>query len=507
MLDLLPLSPTWVLAGLFAVLSYWFLVWPFSTFKKLGIPGPKPVPLFGNYLGYRKGMGNFDQECYQKYNKVYGFFEGQQPILMVGDLKLVREITVKKTNIFQNRRDLAGRGEIFGASVAALKDDDWKRVRGVISPTFSTGKLKQMSPHLERCAANFISKLDENCQDGTVFDMKKLTGAFSLDVTSSTAFGVDVDSLNNPDNPLVWSAKNMFDFSFYNPLVLIVILFPQLAWILEFCGVNFMNKKSITYFSDAVDHAINMKREVSDKERPPDFLQLALAAHNEELDNGVSANTAKWGISKKEIKGNAVLFWAAGYESTSNTIALTAYNLALHQEAQDRCIEEIDAVIKKHGVLDYKAIHELPYLEMCINETLRIFPSTTRIDRVAKEDVDLDGIRIPAGMLVFVPVWSIHMDADIWPEPEEFRPERFSKEAVAARDPYAYLPFGSGPRNCAGMRLSLLELRFSLAKALEKFRFVTCKETVIPVRFKKSMLNQIDHEVWLKVEARTPTHA
>ncbi|XP_035693884.1 cytochrome P450 3A29-like [Branchiostoma floridae] len=509
MLALLPVPPTWVLlVGLFTVLFYLFLVWPFSTFKKLGIPGPKPIPLFGNYLDYLKGTNLFDQECYNKYNKVWGIFEAQTPILMAGDLKLVKEITVKRTNIFQNRRDLGGRGEIFSASMAALKDADWKRVRGAISPTFSTGKLKQMSPHVEKCANDFVSKLAENEKEGTMFDMKWISGGYALDVISSTAFGVQVDSLNNPDHPLVTSAKTLFVFNFFNPLILIVFLFPQLAWLLEVCGVSFMNRKSINYFSEAVDNAISMRKAkqadgASDEARPPDFLQLMIEAHNAELDNGVSKDTFKYGVSKREIKGNAVLFWVAGYESSSNILSLTAYNLALHQDVQDKAIEELDAVIRKHGKLDYKAVHELPYMEMCINETLRLYPTALRIDRVCTEDVDIHGVHIPAGMLCFVPVWTIHHDPDIWPEPEKFRPERFSKEEVEARDPYAYLPWGSGPRNCAGMRIAQLELRFAMAKALEKFRFFPCEKTEIPVRFKNSFIHQVDGGVWLRVEART----
>ncbi|XP_066267797.1 cytochrome P450 3A29-like isoform X1 [Branchiostoma lanceolatum] len=505
MLDLLPFSPTWMLVGQCGVLLYLYLVWTYSTFKKMGIPGPKPLPLFGNYLAYGKGVHLFDKECYEKYNKVYGYFEGRLPNLMVGDLEIIKEITVKEINKFTNRRTFDGQGEIFDQSLLSLKDADWKRVRSAITPTFSSGKLKQMAALVERCADGLVAAMAENEQKGTSFDVKRLAGGFTMDVISCTGFGVDVDSLHNPDHPLVTSAKSFFVFSFYNPLVILIFLFPSLAGVLARFGVTFFPKKSLDYFCEAVDTAISMRKSQAtgtDKKRV-DLLQLMLQAHNEELDKKGANDAPKHGISSMEIKGNAITLWLAGYETTANTLTLTLYNLAMHQEAQDKVIEELDALLEKRGKLDYEAVHDLPYLEMCISETLRMYPAAMRFDRICKEDTEVKGLHIPAGMIVNVPVYPIHYDADIWPEPEKFKPERFTKEEKEARDPYAYLPFGSGPRNCVGMRLAQLELKFGLAKVLQKFRVVTCDKTPIPVKLKNTLGNQIEDDVILKVEART----
>ncbi|KAI8515236.1 Cytochrome P450 3A4 [Branchiostoma belcheri] len=503
MLELLPFSPTWLLVGLCVVLFYLFSTWPYSTFKDLGIPGPKPAPLVGNYFSYGQGVGKFDQECYKKFNKVWGIFEGRQPILLVGDLELVKDITVKEANTFTNRRIFEGQGELLGNGLTILKDADWKRVRSAISPTFSSGKLKQMALVVEKCADNFVANLDENAKNDVQFNLKDLAGAYTMDVISGTAFGVDVDSLHNPDHPFVANAKKLFEFNLFNPVVVILFLFPKMAKVMGKFGFSLFPKSVITFFSSAVDNVIDMRNTKEDEAKRVDFLQLMLKAHNKELDGEVPKDMVKQGVSKTEIKGNAVLFWVAGYETTANTISLTAYNLAVHPELQDKVIEEVDTVIQKRGKLDYEAVNEMHYLDMCVSETLRMFPAAQRFDRVCKEDTEVKGLHIPAGTIVNIPVYPIHYDEDIWPEPERFRPERFSKEEKEARDPYAYLPFGSGPRNCVGMRLALLELKFALAKALEKFRFVTSDKTVIPIRIKNTLGNQIEGGVWLKVEART----
>ncbi|XP_078614493.1 cytochrome P450 3A24-like [Branchiostoma floridae x Branchiostoma japonicum] len=505
MLDLLPFSPTWVLVGLCAVLFYLYMVWPYSTFKDLGIPGPKPVPLFGNYLSYGQGIPKFDKECYQKFNKVYGIFEGRQPILMVGDLELVKDITVKEANTFTNRRILEGQGEFFDGGLLNIKDADWKRVRSAISPTFSSGKLKQMALVVEKCGDNFVANLENNAKQGVAFDLKDLSGAFTMDVISGTAFGVDVDSLHNPNHPFVANARKLFDFNLFNPILIVLFLFPQLAKIFSAMGLNMsvFSTKALEFFGAAVDNVLDMRGSNEEEAaKRVDFLQLMLKAHNEELDKEVPKDVVKHGVSKKEIKSNAVLFWIAGYETTANTISLTAYNLAVNQEAQDKVIDEVDSIIEKRGKLDYEAVNEMPFLEMCVNETLRIFPAAQRFDRICKEDTEVKGLHIPAGTIINIPAYAIHHDPEIWPEPEKFKPERFSKEEKESRDPYAYLPFGSGPRNCVGMRLALMELKFALAKALQKVRFVTCDKTVIPIGIKNTLGNQIEGGMWLKVEAR-----
>ncbi|KAI8510739.1 Cytochrome P450 3A4 [Branchiostoma belcheri] len=532
MFELLPFSSSWGLVGLFAVLLYMYLVWPYSTFKKLGIPGPNPVVLFGNYLSYGK-VGNLVKASGEELMQPRA-----EPAPTAIDWTPGYSFQVKSAECF------VGQGETLSGGLFGTKDADWKRVRSAITPTFSSGKLKQMAAHIERCADGFVSNLAEKAEQGTEFDLMEFSGAFAMDAISSTAFGVELDSLHNPNHPFVTNAKAVFDVSFFNPVT--VILCRQDS------GASWGDPVSAgadKIFGEAVDNVIDMRGSNNEGAKPADFLQLMLKSHNEDLDKEVPSNIIKHGVSKKEIKANAVLFWAAGYDTTANTISLTAYNLALNQEAQDKVIQELDSVIDKRGRIDYESVQEMPYLEMCINETLRLFPAAQRIDRVCKEDTDVKGLHIPAGTVVNVPVWAIHHDADIWPEPETFKPEsrgsyvpdkelvylranrqtlnrdggrhrlsgtydplrvsnvtsrklQFTKEEKEARDAYAFLPFGSGPRNCVGMRLAMLELKFVLAKALEKFRFVTCDKTVIPVRIKNTLANQIDGRLWLKVEAR-----
>uniref|UniRef100_A0A8C5RXT1 unspecific monooxygenase n=1 Tax=Laticauda laticaudata TaxID=8630 RepID=A0A8C5RXT1_LATLA len=124
---------------------------------------------------------------------------------------------------------------------------------------------------------------------------------------------------------------------------------------------------------------------------------------------------------------------------------------------------------------------QLEYLDMVLNESQRIYPLGGRIERVCKMDVEINGITIPKGTVMMIPPLILHQVPEYWPEPEEFRPERFSKENKENIDPYTYLPFGAGPRNCIGMRFALVTMKVAIAVIMQCFSFRVCKETPIPL--------------------------
>uniref|UniRef100_A0A4W5R7K2 Cytochrome P450, family 3, subfamily A, polypeptide 65 n=1 Tax=Hucho hucho TaxID=62062 RepID=A0A4W5R7K2_9TELE len=114
------------------------------------------------------------------------------------------------------------------------------------------------------------------------------------------------------------------------------------------------------------------------------------------------------------------------------------------------------------------------------NKSLRLYPIMLRLERVAKKTVEINGIVIPKDCVVLVPTWALHRDLEIWSDPEEFKPERFSKENKESIDPYTYMPFGAGPRNCIGMRFALIMIKLAIVEILQSLTFSVCDETEYP---------------------------
>lgn len=123
--------------------------------------------------------------------------------------------------------------------------------------------------------------------------------------------------------------------------------------------------------------------------------------------------------------------------------------------------------------------------------------------RTASKDYKMPNtnLTIPKGTLTMIPVYAIHMDPEIYPEPKKFDPERFSEENKRNRHPCAHMPFGDGPRNCIGLRFGLMQTKIALINLLINFKFLPSARTTIPMEFDfNSIILAPKDDMWLKVE-------
>ncbi|CAL1278466.1 unnamed protein product [Larinioides sclopetarius] len=211
-------------------------------------------------------------------------------------------------------------------------------------------------------------------------------------------------------------------------------------------------------------------------------------------------------LSIDELVAQSVIFFTAGHDTTASTLAFATYFLALDQDIQDRLRTEVDSAVEENdGELTYESIQSMKYLDNIISETLRIYPVAVRLERHTEADYKLGdtGITIPKGMLVSIPIFAIHRDPKLWPDPEKFNPERFTPEERAKRDPYSYIPFGAGPRNCVGMRFALMQIKVCLAHIISNFKISRCPQTKVPLEFNMGQQGLLQpKEIVVRLEIR-----
>ena len=179
----------------------------------------------------------------------------------------------------------------------------------------------------------------------------------------------------------------------------------------------------------------------------------------------------------------ALVFLLAGFETTATLLTYVTYELALQPDIQQRLCDEANAAFDENGEISYEVLAKLPLLDAVLSEGLRLHSPALKLQRVASTDYKLGdtGITLEKGTTIEIPVYAIHHMEEYFPEPYKFNPDRFMPDNRDNIKPYTYIPFGSGPRNCIGMRFALLEAKLCLAHMMRKYKFFRTDQTSVPL--------------------------
>ncbi|XP_070562972.1 1,25-dihydroxyvitamin D(3) 24-hydroxylase, mitochondrial-like [Ptychodera flava] len=170
-----------------------------------------------------------------------------------------------------------------------------------------------------------------------------------------------------------------------------------------------------------------------------------------------------------EIYANATELLAAAVDTTSNTFLWVLYCLAKHPHVQESLYEEIKRVVPTGESPTHEHVNRMPYLKAVLRETMRVYPPVTQIGRILDRDVIIRGYRIPAKTVIGSNVWLIGQDPANFPDPLEFRPERWIRKENEQFYGFKALPFGYGPRMCIGKRLAELEIHLATIRVCDQF--------------------------------------
>ncbi len=174
------------------------------------------------------------------------------------------------------------------------------------------------------------------------------------------------------------------------------------------------------------------------------------------------------GMDDDLIRDQLLTMLIAGHDTSTALLSWTLYLLGKHPDSLHQVQAELDAVLGSQAPTAETVI-ELRYLEQVIEESLRLYPPIHLGSRVAAEDLDFQGHTIPSGTRVMYSIYLTHRMKQYWDEAARFNPERFSAEGNRLRQPYTYLPFGGGPRNCIGAAFGRIEAKLVLARILQQF--------------------------------------
>ncbi|XP_050023289.1 cytochrome P450 3A8-like isoform X2 [Dermacentor andersoni] len=453
-------------------------------FRRYGIPGPAPSILFGNWRQLKEDRLEVMDDWIREYGKVFGFYEGEIPIVVISDLDMIKECFVKQADVFRDRMPLIIEVEPVKSSLLALRGDEWKKVRSLLNPTFSSAKMKLMSQVMNACADTLVEVMSERlAADQDIIDVTESSQALSMDVITKCALAWQVDCQRNVDDPTLRCLQKIFlqvDQRMMTSAVAIPILRKIYAWIFPLVTYG----KLLLQISDNLRNVIAVRSAKNEgKQRSSgDIIQLMLDSRIEAAQQGID----KVEITDRHLVANCFVFLAAGFETTATTLAFLLYELARHPEEQDKLYQEVKYQLTESSVhLGYDDVQKLKRIDAVISECLRLYPPIVLFTaRVCARDTPISGYTVPASAHIILPTWHVHHNPNIWPEPHKFIPDRFLSDTGQGerRHAAAYVPFGLGPRECIGRRFALLELKTVLAKLVRTYVFSLCDETDEPMK-------------------------
>lgn len=404
---------------------------------------PRLEWLWGGALGLRR-----DVLAYYRHCEAQGGFVRTHvwrlPLCVVTAPDLIEDVLVRKQRCFIKSGALRSTQLAFGQGLLTSDRELWRRQRRTIQPAFHSQRIERYRALMKAATRRLV----ESFGDGGVRNIHHDMTELCFEVLARSLFGEEMTEAR----PLVAAAAEALH-AFHHMHAQWIGAFGGLA----FAGVRAVStalgrpdfvadptllptpygrqfRQAVAALDGYVARLIQRRRGETPGE---DFLSLLLTSQDQ----------AGAPLDDRQIRDEVVTMFLAGHETAAASLTWALYLLATHPLAAERvaCAMESDDETGR-AVLD-----------QVMREGLRLYPPAYRISRTAVETCDIGGFLVKAGTEVMIPQWAVHRSARFFPEPDAFRPERWTAEFTARLPKFAYFPFGGGSRTCIGNAFAEVE--------------------------------------------------
>ena len=433
---------------------------PLRAFDSL--PGPKGLPLVGNLFQLRETDQHLVMEDWaDDYGSMYRIQLGPYRILMVADPDLVEEAFKRRPDTFRRMSTVEGiaRG-LNAAGVFTAEGDEWRRQRKVVVQALTHGHLKHFFPTMMRIVERLKRRWEQAADEGREIDLLDDLTRFTIDVTSTFAFGQDLNTIEGHEGALEQQIGEI-------PKALsrrVTALLPY--WKLVKLPADRSLERALVGIHDTLGRLIRdaRKRLAEDPglaQRPGNYIE-ALVAQSE-----------GGGFSDEDVTGNVMTLMLAGEETTARALAWLIHFMCERDDLRQTLREESDAVLGADTLLEDFAAHpRMVRIEAAALEAMRLKPAAPVLRLESLHDTVLGDVSVPARTPVFLltrhasiraqaATGAAAFDLDRW-----IKPDGTALEAGAAK---AFFPFGAGPRFCPGRFLALLEIKGVISMLCRNF--------------------------------------
>ena len=375
---------------------------------------------------------------------------------MVNEPKWVRHVLVDHADRFPKGEMLCAMMKpLVGDGIFISSGDLWKRQRRMIDPAFEQTRLQTAFPLMMDAVEAMERRLDA-LPEGAPLRTDVETTHVTADVIFRTIFSepIEADAADR-----VFAAFEQFQETAPS------IGMWRAAGILPWFSLRRLRAgRAAREIRDLLQGLIRRRVAETEQDPPPeprDILDSLIAARD--------ADSGK-GFTVTELVDQVAVLFLAGHETTASTLAWALYLVAMCPEVQDRLHREALEVLGQ-GRPEYQHVSRLKFTRDVFRETLRLYPPAPFLPRRSTETECMRDKTVPPGSAVVVSPWLIHRHRTFWDRPDIFDPDRFRTENAKESMRSAYLPFGQGPRVCAGAAFAMQEATLILACLLRRYRF------------------------------------
>lgn len=450
-------------------------------------PGPRGWFVFGNVplpggdwlAGFERAARNFGDVVYFQFLHV--------PMTMLVHPDDIESVLLTDPANVHKSRDYRALSKVLGHGLLTSEGEEWRAQRKMLQPAFRRENILSYAPVMSECAVRMMARW----HDGETRDLHQEMMALTLDIVARALFGTDVSSSTARVGSALETAMKQFT-RIAGWAFLLPDGFPV-------PGTRRMRRARLEL--DKIIYGIIRERRAHEEKsyagNSRDLLGALLQIRDE----------ARRPLSDLQLRDQLMTLFLAGHETTAIALSWTWYLLATNPDAERKLHAELDDVLRGRAPVA-EDLPRLPYTEMVIKESMRLYPPAWGIGRQSRTEFNVGGYTLPARTNIFLIPWVTHRDARFFPEPEKFIPERWrddvlknpaadveqgevssannlgaelsSKQRCPAvdysaqnqrRPRFAYFPFGGGPRVCIGAGLAMMESTLLLATVAQRFRF------------------------------------
>ena len=396
-------------------------------------PGPRRVVPLAGLFAYRRGPLPFFQSLAERYGDISYFRLGPQQAFFFNHPDYIKDILVTNHHNFMKGLALQRAKRLLGEGLLTSEGDFHRRQRRLAQPAFHRMRVASYAEVMTAYAC----QTRERWSDGETLDISEEMMRLTLGIVGKTLFDADVVSDAQEVGQAMSVAMDLFN----------TITLPFYELLQKLPLPQFRRFDDARLRLDAIIYRLIEERRRGGQDRG-DLLSMLLLAQDTEGDGGQMTDT--------QLRDELMTIFLAGHETTSNALTWTWYLLSQNPEVESKLHEEIDEVLAGR-LPGFEDVARMKYTEMVLAESMRLYPPAWATGRMALNDFEIGGYRVPKKSLVLMSQYVMHHDPRYFAEPRRFDPERWSPGARESRPQFSYFPFGGGPRRCIGEGFAWME--------------------------------------------------